>query len=54
MAQMTSQSPGGFRRYRWTELGLFIIPIFMLLLEMTQLLQVQAALGGASAQEGAE
>src|ERR1043165_5803943 len=38
MAQMTSQSPGGFRRYRWAELGMFILPIIMLLLEMTQLL----------------
>jgi cell division protein FtsW (lipid II flippase) len=26
------------RRYRWTELGLFILPILILLLEMTQLL----------------
>ncbi len=38
MAQMTQRSPGGFRRYRWTELGLFILPIVILLLEMTQLL----------------
>jgi len=38
MAQMTQRSSGGFRRYRWTELGLFILPIVILLLEMTQLL----------------
>ncbi len=38
MAQITPQSPGGFRGYRWTELGMFILPIIMLLLEMTQLL----------------
>jgi len=38
MAPMTSQSPGRFRHYRWTELGMFILPIIMLLLEMTQLL----------------
>ena len=38
MAQMIPQSPTGFRRYRWTELALFILPIIMLLLEMTQLL----------------
>ncbi|HWS83966.1 MAG TPA: FtsW/RodA/SpoVE family cell cycle protein [Ktedonobacteraceae bacterium] len=38
MAQITPQSPGGFHRYRWTELGMFILPIIMLLLEMTQLL----------------
>lgn len=38
MAQMTPHSPETFRRYRWTELGLFVLPILMLLLEMTQLL----------------
>ncbi|HEX3641941.1 MAG TPA: FtsW/RodA/SpoVE family cell cycle protein [Ktedonobacteraceae bacterium] len=38
MAQITPQSPGGFQRYRWTELGMFVLPIIMLLLEMTQLL----------------
>jgi len=35
---MASQSPGVFRRYRWTELGLFIIPFMILVLEMSQLL----------------
>ncbi len=35
---MASQSPGVFRRYRWTELGLFVIPFLILLLEMSQLL----------------
>ncbi len=35
---MASRSPGVFRRYRWTELGLFIIPFMILLLEMSQLL----------------
>src|SRR4051812_25760422 len=38
MAQITSQSPRGFQRYRWTELGMFVLPIIILLLEMTQLL----------------
>jgi cell division protein FtsW (lipid II flippase) len=38
MLQILPQSPTGFRRYRWTELALFILPIIMLLLEMTQLL----------------
>lgn len=38
MEQMTNYSPGGLRRYRWKELGLFIIPFVLLLLEMTQLL----------------
>jgi cell division protein FtsW (lipid II flippase) len=38
MAQIAPQSRGGFWRYRWTELGLFILPILILLLEMTQLL----------------
>ncbi len=35
---MASRSPGVFRRYRWTELGLFIIPFLILILEMSQLL----------------
>ncbi len=35
---MASRSPSVFRRYRWTELGLFIIPFMILLLEMSQLL----------------
>ncbi len=35
---MASRSPGVFRRYRWTELGLFIIPFMILILEMSQLL----------------
>ncbi|GAC1425814.1 MAG: FtsW/RodA/SpoVE family cell cycle protein [Ktedonobacteraceae bacterium] len=35
---MTSRSPGVFRRYRWTELGLLVIPFMILLLEMSQLL----------------
>jgi cell division protein FtsW (lipid II flippase) len=35
---MASQSPGVFRRYRWTELGLLVIPFMILLLEMSQLL----------------
>jgi len=36
---MASQSPSGvFRRYRWTELGLFIIPFLIVILEMSQLL----------------
>lgn len=38
MAQIIPRSPTGYRRYRWTELALFILPIIMLLLEMTQLL----------------
>ncbi len=42
MAQLASQSPGIFRRYRWKELGLFIIPFLVLLLEMTQLLIVKS------------
>jgi len=33
-----SRSPGVFRRYRWTELGLFVIPFMILILEMSQLL----------------
>lgn len=33
-----SLSPGLLRRYRWRELGLFIIPFLILLLEMFQLL----------------
>jgi len=35
---MASRSPGVFRRYRWTELGLLIIPFMILILEMSQLL----------------
>ncbi len=35
---MASRSPGVFRRYRWTELGLFIIPFLIMILEMSQLL----------------
>lgn len=35
---MASQSPGVFRRYRWTELGLLVIPFMILILEMSQLL----------------
>ncbi|GAC1389337.1 MAG: FtsW/RodA/SpoVE family cell cycle protein [Ktedonobacteraceae bacterium] len=35
---MASQSPSVFRRYRWTELGLLIIPFMILILEMSQLL----------------
>ncbi|HLZ59945.1 MAG TPA: FtsW/RodA/SpoVE family cell cycle protein [Ktedonosporobacter sp.] len=35
---MASRSPGIFRRYRWTEFGLLILPFFILLLAMTQLL----------------
>jgi len=38
MEQMTNYSPDSFRRYRWKELSLFIIPFLLLLLEMTQLL----------------
>jgi cell division protein FtsW (lipid II flippase) len=38
MEQTTSYSPSGLRHYRWKELGLFIIPFTLLLLEMTQLL----------------
>jgi cell division protein FtsW (lipid II flippase) len=34
---MASLSPGPLRRYRWKELGLFIIPFMILLLEMIQL-----------------
>ncbi len=33
-----SRSPGMFRQYRWTELGLLIVPFLILLLEMSQLL----------------
>ena len=35
---MASQAPGAFRRYRWKELGLFIIPFIVLLLGLTELL----------------
>ena len=35
---MASRFPGIFRRYRWTELGLFVIPFMILVLEMSQLL----------------
>ncbi|MDQ2903719.1 MAG: FtsW/RodA/SpoVE family cell cycle protein [Chloroflexota bacterium] len=35
---MASQSPGRFRRYRWKELSLFIIPSLILLIGMTQVL----------------
>lgn len=35
---MASQSPGIFRQYRWKELGLFIIPCLIFLVEMVQLL----------------
>ncbi len=35
---MASQSPGVSQRYRWTELGLFIVPFLILILEMSQLL----------------
>ncbi len=35
---MASRSPSVFRRYRWTELGLFIIPFMILILETSQLL----------------
>src|SRR5215469_10793054 len=34
---MASLSPGPLRRYRWRELGLFIVPFMILLLEMIQL-----------------
>ncbi|TMC19506.1 MAG: FtsW/RodA/SpoVE family cell cycle protein [Chloroflexi bacterium] len=34
---MASQSPGVFRQYRWKELGLFIIPFLIFLVEMVQL-----------------
>ena len=35
---MASRSPSVFRRYRWAELGLLVIPFMILLLEMSQLL----------------
>ncbi len=35
---MVKQFTGRIRRYRWKELGLFVIPFMMLLLAMTQLL----------------
>ncbi|MDQ6659520.1 MAG: FtsW/RodA/SpoVE family cell cycle protein [Chloroflexota bacterium] len=38
---MASQSPNAFQRYRWRELGLFIIPFSIMLLEMTQLFLAQ-------------
>ena len=34
---MARFSPGPVRRYRWKELGLFIIPFMILVLEMIQL-----------------
>jgi cell division protein FtsW (lipid II flippase) len=37
---MASHSPGVFGRYRWTELGLLIIPFLLLLLATTQLFLV--------------
>lgn len=40
---MASLSPAMLRRYRWTELGLLIIPFIILLLEMSQLLIVTNA-----------
>lgn len=43
MAQI-AQSRGVFRRYRWQELGLFIIPFLILLLGMTQLALLSANL----------
>jgi cell division protein FtsW (lipid II flippase) len=39
---MANRSVGVLRRYRWTELGLFIIPFLLLLLEMSQLLVAKA------------
>ncbi|MBV9691578.1 MAG: FtsW/RodA/SpoVE family cell cycle protein [Ktedonobacteraceae bacterium] len=39
---MANRSPGVLQRYRWTELGLFIIPFLLLLLEMSQLLIAKA------------
>jgi cell division protein FtsW (lipid II flippase) len=39
---MASRSPGVFQRYRWRELGLFIIPFIILLVAMTQLLLADA------------
>jgi cell division protein FtsW (lipid II flippase) len=39
---MASRSPGAFQRYRWRELGLFIIPFIILLVAMTQLLLANA------------
>ncbi|MBV9019940.1 MAG: FtsW/RodA/SpoVE family cell cycle protein [Chloroflexi bacterium] len=39
---MAGRFPGVLQRYRWTELGLFIIPFLLLLLEMSQLLIAKA------------
>src|SRR5712691_8598373 len=44
---MASRSPlGVIKRYRWKELGLFIIPFMILLLEMTQLLLARLVRAG--------
>jgi cell division protein FtsW (lipid II flippase) len=44
---MASRSPlGVIKRYRWKELGLFLIPFMILLLEMTQLLLARLVRAG--------
>jgi cell division protein FtsW (lipid II flippase) len=45
---MANQQPSLFRRYRWKELGLFIIPFIILLLGMTQLILVTSPNAGSS------
>ena len=46
---MANRSPSAFRRYRWKELGLLIIPFMILLLELTQLLLVKQLKGDPAA-----
>src|SRR5579864_6206362 len=41
MASLPTRPAGAFRRYRWKELGLLIIPFMIFLLEATQLLLVK-------------
>lgn len=41
-SQSANRSSNVFQRYRWTELGLFILPFLMLLVEMSQLLLANA------------
>jgi cell division protein FtsW (lipid II flippase) len=43
MAQTANRPPGVLRSYRWKEVSLFILPIMLMLLAMTQLLLARSA-----------
>lgn len=48
MAQMANRRPGRWRSYRWQEILLFILPIVLMLLAMTQLLLARFSITSAA------